>query len=54
MIWHLAFFAEQNKKLLTKAGGGYTERGKLIIWQTPFKRYGQPDELQGAFVWLLN
>ena len=32
----------------------YTERGKLIIRQTPFKRFGNPDELKGALVWLLG
>jgi NAD(P)-dependent dehydrogenase (short-subunit alcohol dehydrogenase family) len=48
------FLTEQNKNLLTKADGGYTERGKLIIRQTPFKRFGHPDELQGALVWLLS
>jgi NAD(P)-dependent dehydrogenase (short-subunit alcohol dehydrogenase family) len=26
----------------------------LVIKQTPFKRFGNPDELQGAIVWLLS
>lgn len=48
------FLTEQNKNLLTTPDGGYTERGGLVINQTPFKRFGQPDELGGALVWLLS
>jgi NAD(P)-dependent dehydrogenase (short-subunit alcohol dehydrogenase family) len=48
------FLTEQNKNLLIQENGGYTERGKLIIQQTPFKRFGNPDELKGALVWLLS
>ncbi len=48
------FLTEQNRYLLTKKEGGYTERGELVIRQTPFKRFGQPDELKGALVWLLS
>lgn len=48
------FLTEQNRNLLTKPDGGYTERGELVIRQTPFKRFGNPDELKGALVWLLS
>lgn len=48
------FLTEQNRALLIKPDGGYTERGELVIRQTPFKRFGHPDELQGALVWLLS
>lgn len=48
------FLTEQNRYLLTKAEGGYTERGEAVIRQTPFKRFGHPDELKGALVWLLS
>jgi NAD(P)-dependent dehydrogenase (short-subunit alcohol dehydrogenase family) len=48
------FLTEQNRYLLTKKEGGYTERGELVIRQTPFKRFGHPDELKGALVWLLS
>lgn len=48
------FLTEQNRNLLTKPDGGYTERGEMVIRQTPFKRFGHPDELQGALVWLLS
>lgn len=48
------FLTEQNRNLLTKPEGGYTQRGELVIKQTPFKRFGNPDELIGALVWLLS
>lgn len=48
------FLTEQNRNLLTKPEGGYTERGALVIKQTPFNRFGNPDELKGALVWLLS
>ena len=48
------FLTEQNKTLLTKEDGNYTERGNLIIQNTPFKRMGHPDELKGALIWLLS
>lgn len=47
------FISEQNRKLLTTADG-YTKRGAAVIQQTPFKRFGNPDELKGALVWLLS
>ncbi|OON68471.1 SDR family oxidoreductase [Hymenobacter sp. CRA2] len=48
------FLTEQNRALLTNADGSFTERGEKVIRQTPFKRFGHPDELQGALVWLLS
>ena len=48
------FLTEQNRYLLTTKEGGYTERGEKVIRQTPFKRFGSPDELQGALIWLLS
>jgi NAD(P)-dependent dehydrogenase (short-subunit alcohol dehydrogenase family) len=48
------FLTEQNRHLLTKKEGGYTERGEAVIKQTPFNRFGNPDELKGALVWLLS
>jgi NAD(P)-dependent dehydrogenase (short-subunit alcohol dehydrogenase family) len=48
------FLTEQNRNMLTVPGGGYTERGNMVIQQTPFKRFGNPDELKGALVWLLS
>jgi NAD(P)-dependent dehydrogenase (short-subunit alcohol dehydrogenase family) len=48
------FLTEQNRNFHTKPEGGYTERGQLVINQTPFKRFGDPEELKGALVWLLS
>jgi NAD(P)-dependent dehydrogenase (short-subunit alcohol dehydrogenase family) len=48
------FLTEQNRSLLTTPDGGYTERGAKVIRNTPFKRFGHPDELIGTLVWLLS
>jgi NAD(P)-dependent dehydrogenase (short-subunit alcohol dehydrogenase family) len=48
------FLTSQNKSLLTNEDGTLTNRGELIINQTPFKRFGQPAELNGALIWLLS
>lgn len=48
------FLTEQNRHLLTQPDGSYTERGAAVIRQTPFKRFGQPEELNGALVFLLS
>jgi NAD(P)-dependent dehydrogenase (short-subunit alcohol dehydrogenase family) len=46
------FPAEQNRALLFKDDGGYTERGAQIIGHTPMARFGEAHELAGAVVWL--
>ena len=48
------FLTEQNRNLLTNPDGSYKERGNLVIKQTPFKRFGTADELEGALIWLLS
>jgi NAD(P)-dependent dehydrogenase (short-subunit alcohol dehydrogenase family) len=48
------FLTEQNRTLLTNPDGSFTQRGELIVQNTPFKRLGNPDELIGALVWLLS
>lgn len=45
---------EQNRTLLTNPDGSLTERGKTIINMTPFKRFGEPDELIGTVLWLAS
>jgi len=46
---------EQNRYLLTdKETGEPTERGQLVINHTPMERYGDPEELVGAVIWLLS
>lgn len=42
------FIADQNRTLLTNEDGSLTNRGETIIKNTPMKRFGKPDELNGA------
>lgn len=46
------FIGEQNKNLLLNDDGSLTARGQTIINQTPMKRFGKPEELQGVANWL--
>lgn len=48
------FITEQNRRLLTNEDESFTDRGNLVIKQTPFKRFGLPSELEGALIWLLS
>jgi NAD(P)-dependent dehydrogenase (short-subunit alcohol dehydrogenase family) len=48
------FLTEQNRNLLTNPDGSLTDRAKLAIAQTPFARFGKPEELIGTLVWLCS
>jgi len=49
------FLTEQNRFLLTeRETGAPTARGRRIIDHTPMRRYGTPDDLTGALLWLLS
>ncbi|RYZ48450.1 MAG: SDR family oxidoreductase, partial [Sphingobacteriales bacterium] len=48
------FLTEQNRNLLTNADGGFTKRGNDVINNTPVGRFGEPNELNAALVWLLS
>lgn len=48
------FPAEQNRRMLLKEDGTYTDRGQAIIGHTPMARFGEPSELAGATVWLAS
>lgn len=48
------FLTEQNRSLLTNEDGSITQRGNKIIENTPFRRFGKPEELTGALTWLLS
>jgi NAD(P)-dependent dehydrogenase (short-subunit alcohol dehydrogenase family) len=48
------FLTEQNRTLLTNRDGSLTDRGNSIIRSTPFNRFGEPDELAGALIWLCS
>lgn len=47
------YIGEQNRHLLTNPDGSLTERGQLVVNNTPFGRFGQADELHGALHYLL-
>jgi NAD(P)-dependent dehydrogenase (short-subunit alcohol dehydrogenase family) len=49
------FVTEQNRRLLIdEKTGEPTERGRSIIAHTPMGRFGEPDDLIGATLWLLS
>jgi NAD(P)-dependent dehydrogenase (short-subunit alcohol dehydrogenase family) len=49
------FLTDQNRFLLTdEKTGELTARGRTIIAHTPMGRFGQPDDLLGAVIWLLS
>jgi len=49
------FLTEQNRYLLIDSRNGCdTDRGRLIKQHTPMGRYGSPDELVGAVIWLAS
>ena len=49
------FLTEQNHFLLTDKGTGkLTARGQSILSHTPMNRFGVPDDLLGALLWLVS
>lgn len=48
------FLGDQNRFLLQNEDGTLTARGQQIIDHTPMKRFGQPDDLIGALLWLAS
>jgi NAD(P)-dependent dehydrogenase (short-subunit alcohol dehydrogenase family) len=48
------FLTEQNRSLLTNPDGSLTDRAKIIIAHTPFRRFGEPEELLGTMQWLAS
>jgi NAD(P)-dependent dehydrogenase (short-subunit alcohol dehydrogenase family) len=49
------FHTTQNHYLLyDEKTGALTQRGKSIIDHTPMKRFGRPEDLLGAVLWLLS
>lgn len=48
------FLTEQNRNLLTNSDGSLTERGQLIIKNTPFGRFGEANELTGTLLYLCS
>ncbi len=48
------FIGDQNRALLLNADDTLTPRGQLIVDHTPLRRFGDPDELVGAAIWLAS
>lgn len=48
------FITEQNRALLTNADGTYSDRGNTIIAHTPFRRFGNPEDLLGTLHYLVS
>jgi NAD(P)-dependent dehydrogenase (short-subunit alcohol dehydrogenase family) len=49
------FLTEQNRFLLTeRETGNWTTRGQKILNATPMARFGSPEDLLGATLWLLS
>jgi NAD(P)-dependent dehydrogenase (short-subunit alcohol dehydrogenase family) len=49
------FITNQNRFLMTdKETGNYTSRGKSVIAHTPMNRFGTPEDLLGATMWLIS
>ncbi len=48
------FLAKQNRDVLVKPDGSPTARAASILERTPMRRFGEPEELQGAVVWLAS
>ena len=48
------FVADQNRRLLLNEDGSLTQRGKDVIAHTPMGKFGQPDDLIGAAIFLVS
>jgi len=48
------FVGEQNRSLLLNSDGSPTPRGETVLAHTPAGRFGEPQEVAGAVVWLAS
>ena len=48
------FIGEQNRRLLQNEDGTLTSRGQSILAHTPMHRFGNPEDLLGATLWLIS
>ena len=48
------FLTEQNRSLMIEADGSLTARARKFIANTPFQRFGEPEELTGTLIYLLS
>lgn len=48
------FLTDQNRALLTTPDGSLTARGNTILSHTPMGRFGEPKDLSGTLLWLVD
>ncbi len=48
------FLTDQNRALLTNPDGSLTARGNTILTHTPMGKFGKPEDLVGAMLFLLD
>jgi NAD(P)-dependent dehydrogenase (short-subunit alcohol dehydrogenase family) len=48
------FITEQNRRLMVQDDGSFTPRANKVIAHTPMRRFGRPEELVGALLWLAD
>ena len=48
------FISTQNRAVLVKPDGSYSDRARSVIAKTPMGRFGDPEELNGAIQWLCS
>ena len=48
------FIGNQNRALLINEDGSYTERGQQVIDNTPFRRFGEQEEVYGTIHYLIS
>ena len=48
------FISNQNRALLLNEDGTFTERGQQVINKTPFRRFGEQEEIYGTIHYLLS
>lgn len=48
------FLTDQNRSLLTNKDGSFTPRADKILSQTPMGRFGNPADLIGTLLWLVD
>lgn len=48
------FVNERSRKILLTPEGGLSARGEKVMAHTPLRRFGEPGDLLGAVLWLLD
>lgn len=48
------FIADMNRAFFLNPDGTFTKRGQSVVDHTPFKRFGDPEELVGTLLWLCS